>query len=100
VGGFQGDHQTVEEFAAAACRVGEQPVHLRGQPDGGEAGGDFALRAGGGAIQLEDPPLRVLVRGAGADFETVASHVEGCGDGPAAGGFWPLPDQFSEFGAA
>ena len=100
MGGLQGDHQAVQEFAAAARRVGEQPVHLRGQPDGGEAGGDFALGAGGGAIQQEDPPLRILLRGAGADLEFFSGNVEGCSDGPTARGVFALPDQFGEFGAA
>jgi hypothetical protein len=61
MGGLQRHHETIQEFAAARRGIGKQPVHLRREPDGGKCGGDFRLRPGPRAVQLENTALQTRI---------------------------------------
>ncbi len=81
--GLQRADQPVQEAAAAGGAFLEQPVHLRGEPDRGNPGGDLRLAARRGAVQAEHAPLRrTLRRGAGADLHLAGRRGETRGNGP------------------
>ncbi len=66
--------QPVEKAAPRRRRLGEQPVHLRRQPDDAEMLGQGGLRARRAAVDLHDAALAGVARGvaAGADLRGAA----------------------------
>jgi hypothetical protein len=86
VGWLQRQHEPVEETAAPAWGLLEQPVHLRGQPDHGEPLGQLGLGAQLLAVQAEGAALRpAFLQAAGADLEAVHRIVEMAADRPGRG---------------
>jgi hypothetical protein len=54
MGGFQRPGKAVEEATPARGALLEQPVHLRGEPDGGDAIGEVGLGTDRVAVEAED----------------------------------------------
>ncbi len=83
--GFQRPDQAVEEAAAAGRALLEQPVHLRGQPDRGDAAADLRLAARRGAVERGTRAGRSARRAAvPVPISVSPSSVrEPSGDGPA-----------------
>ena len=80
---LQRPNQAVEEAAAAGQAFLEQPVHLRGEPDGGNQTGNIGLIAGGNPVQAEDTAVEFSVR-SGTDAGFAILGVKAGVDGPAA----------------
>ena len=97
VAGFQRPDQPVEEAAAPGQALLEQPIHLWGQPDSGDAGGDLGLAARRGAVEPKHSAVRrSFGRCAGADVHLAFSSGEAAGDRPATGP--PMPREIGGSG--
>ena len=79
-------HQPVEEAAALAGALLEQPIERRHQPDHGDDLGERRLAEGVAAVDLHDPALALAVLDpARADLDGAAGRVEARRHRPGAG---------------
>ncbi len=96
VAGFQRPDEAIEKAAAAGGAFLEQLVHLRGEPDGGGAGGELGLAARLGAVEPEHPAA-IGALGAGADVGGEIRVGEAAGDGPMPRAV--MPGEVADLGA-